>query len=176
MSTRGFTLIELMVTIAIMSIMVAIGFPSFQTMIASNRLTSTTNAMVSTLQLARMEALKQHEAVVIKPKGDVPDGWAGGWYVFVDKNGTTGTGYTPIQDADEPTIATFDALNSTTTVAGVDDLTATSTYSDRVSYRPSGRVSSSGHFTFCSTVAKDFRSVEIAPTGRISVKTLTECK
>ncbi|MEI7840358.1 MAG: GspH/FimT family pseudopilin, partial [Methylococcaceae bacterium] len=82
-------MIELMVTIAIMAIMVAIGFPSFQAMIASSRLTSTTNAMVSTLQMARMEALKQHQTVIIKPKDDVTDGWANGWSVFVDLNGNT---------------------------------------------------------------------------------------
>ncbi len=173
-STRGFTLIELMVTIAIMAIMVAIGFPSFQAMIASSRLTSTTNAMVSTLQMARMEALKQHQTVIIKPKDDVTDGWANGWSVFVDLNGNTK------QDAlDEPTIATFDALNSTTTMATVDDdpsVTTTSGYSNRVSYSPSGRVKSAGHFTFCSAAAQDFRSVVIAATGRVRVETPTACK
>ena len=172
MSTRGFTLIELMVTIAIMSIMVAIGFPSFQTMIASNRLTSSANAMVSALQLARMEAVKQHEWVIIKPKDDVTDGWANGWYVFVDFNGNNS------QDSlTEPTIATFDALNSTTTVSAVDDtsVTATSGYKNRVSYRPSGRVNSPGHFTFCSAAAQDFRKVVIAATGRIHVETPTSC-
>lgn len=157
-----------MVTIAIMSIMVAIGFPSFQTMIASNRLTSSTNSMVSALQLARMEAVKQHEWVIIKPKDNVTDGWANGWYVFVDFNGDNA------QDSlTEPTIATFDALNSTTTMTAVDDTSVVSTagYSNRVSYRPSGRVNSSGHFTFCSAAAQDFRSVIIAATGRIRVET-----
>ena len=65
---NGFTLIELLVVVAIISITLAIGFPSFQSIITNSRLTTAANSMVSALQFARSEALKQHKAVVIRKK------------------------------------------------------------------------------------------------------------
>jgi type IV fimbrial biogenesis protein FimT len=56
--SRGFTLIELMVTIAVAAILIAIAVPSFKTLTVSNALTTTANDMVGALNLARMEAIK----------------------------------------------------------------------------------------------------------------------
>lgn len=147
---NGFTLIELLIVISMMSIMMAIGLPSFQSIIASTRLTSAANAMVSALQLARAEALKQHKTVVVYKKTT----WVGGWNVFVNLNDSTN--YTQ-QIATEPTISMFDALSST--------LTVISTYTNYVSYKANGRVNDNGHFTFNS--GTDWRCVIIATTGRI---------
>ncbi|MFC4727894.1 GspH/FimT family pseudopilin [Coralloluteibacterium thermophilus] len=60
--TRGFTLIELMVTIAVLAIMVAIAFPSFQGVIRSNRAATATNEMIAAINLARTEALRSNYA------------------------------------------------------------------------------------------------------------------
>ena len=152
-SQRGFTLIELLITVAIVSIMMAIGLPSFQSIIASSRLTSAANAMTSALQLARIEALKRQEFVVVAKNTT----WGNGWVVFVDKDSDT------TQDADEPTLATFDALKV---------ITVTPTYTHRIIYNASGRVNTNGNFAFCSTAAiADFRTVVIAKTGRIHIET-----
>jgi type IV fimbrial biogenesis protein FimT len=157
-SQRGFTLIELLITVAIVSIMMAIGLPSFQSLIASNRLTSAANAMVSALQLARMEALKQHKAVVVTKNTS----WANGWIVFVDSNSNSTQ---DASDSTENTFATFDALKVTT-------ITPTTGYTNTVIYNANGRVNTSGNFAFCSAVAiADFRTVVIAVTGRIHIET-----
>lgn len=55
---RGFTLIELMVTIAVAALLIAIAVPSFKTLTVSNALTTAANDMVGALNLARMEAIK----------------------------------------------------------------------------------------------------------------------
>lgn len=54
----GFTLIELMVTVALVSILMSIGLPSFKSIIDDSKLTSTANAMLSAYQLARSYAIK----------------------------------------------------------------------------------------------------------------------
>lgn len=62
---RGFTLVELMVTVAVAAILMAIATPSFTSIINSNRLTSAANEMVATLQTARMEAVRLNTTVKV---------------------------------------------------------------------------------------------------------------
>jgi len=54
----GFTLVELMVTIAIAAILLMIAVPSFQRLILSNRLTTSATALVDAINTARMDAIK----------------------------------------------------------------------------------------------------------------------
>ncbi|HKU17780.1 MAG TPA: GspH/FimT family pseudopilin [Candidatus Saccharimonadales bacterium] len=59
----GFTLVELMVAIAVAAILLVIAVPSFTTAINSNRLTSTANALIGSLNAARMEAVQRNAPV-----------------------------------------------------------------------------------------------------------------
>jgi type IV fimbrial biogenesis protein FimT len=86
----GFSLIELMVTIAIVAILVAVAFPSFEGSIRNNRLASATNEMLASLSLARMEALRNPEGAVLCATADgttCGNDWNSGWMVFIDVNG-----------------------------------------------------------------------------------------
>ena len=58
--SRGFTLVELMITLAVVVVLTVIAVPSFRNMINSNRLTTAANEMVGALNLARMEAIKRN--------------------------------------------------------------------------------------------------------------------
>ncbi|QDI03104.1 prepilin-type N-terminal cleavage/methylation domain-containing protein [Xanthomonas cerealis pv. cerealis] len=60
---RGFTLVELMVTVAVLAIIMALAFPSFTMLIRSNRLTSTANELVAALQVSRSEAVRLNGGV-----------------------------------------------------------------------------------------------------------------
>ena len=55
---RGFTLVELMITIAVAAVLLVIAVPSFRNITNSNRLTTAANTMVNALNTARMEAIK----------------------------------------------------------------------------------------------------------------------
>ena len=68
----GFTLIELVVTMAVLAILVTLATPSFTSIMNNNRLTSNANEMLTTLQSARMEAVRRNARVVIC-RNDTPD-------------------------------------------------------------------------------------------------------
>lgn len=96
-ANSGFTLLELIITVVILSIVMLIGIPSFRTLIADNRLTSQINEVSSVINFARSEAAKaQNETITVCPVDDPeaanPDcsggtGWSAGWIVILDVNG-----------------------------------------------------------------------------------------
>lgn len=91
--TLGFTLVELVVTMAIAAILVTVAIPGFSNLIRDNRLIASTNRLVTSLAHARSEAVKRGTSVSIcaSSNGTACTGsWTDGWLVFSD-GGTTGT-------------------------------------------------------------------------------------
>jgi type IV fimbrial biogenesis protein FimT len=85
----GFSLIELMVTIAIVAILLALGLPSFEGSMRSNRVATTTNEMLASLALARSEAIRgSHKSVICASVDGSTCGagldWNDGWIVAAD--------------------------------------------------------------------------------------------
>ena len=90
MRVKGFTLVELMVTVAVLAIVSAIAIPSFASLINSNRLVSQANEMVAVVQSARSEAIRYNQRVYICSSSDGTScagasSWSG-WLVFLDEN------------------------------------------------------------------------------------------
>ena len=81
----GFTLIELLVVMALIAILAAIGVPSYQNLVTSNRITAEINGLVTHLQYARSTAVKQGRNVTVTSNNG--NNWEGGW-VVADANGT----------------------------------------------------------------------------------------
>lgn len=62
-AARGFTIVELMMTLIVAGILAALAAPSFTGIIMSSRLAAATNDLVSGIQIARSEAIKRNAAV-----------------------------------------------------------------------------------------------------------------
>lgn len=86
----GFTLLELMVVIAIAAILLAIALPSFTTTLRSNRVATSTNELLATLSLARSEAVRSTRGAGVCTSSDGAScggDWNSGWLVWGDSNG-----------------------------------------------------------------------------------------
>jgi type IV fimbrial biogenesis protein FimT len=89
---HGLTLVELMVAVSVMSILMAVGIPSYRYITTSNRVSAEVNGLLLDLQFARSEALKQGRAITICPATTTltcagNSNWQNGWIVFMDING-----------------------------------------------------------------------------------------
>jgi type IV fimbrial biogenesis protein FimT len=88
----GFTLIEMMVTITIISILLAVAAPSYYNAITGTRMSGEINALLGNLNLARSEAIKRGQSVSVCP-ATAPSAattactartdWSTGWVVLV---------------------------------------------------------------------------------------------
>lgn len=88
----GFTLVELMVAIAIVAILAALATPSFQSMIINNRISAQANTFVGSINVARSEAVKRGHGVSLCASSDGATCSGGssfgrGWIVFDDADG-----------------------------------------------------------------------------------------
>jgi len=90
---KGLTLIELLVTIIVLSILLAVAMPNFSSLIDDQRLKNAASDLYAALVYARSEAIKRNHFVAICAKNTASDGclnatdWAKGWIVFLDSDG-----------------------------------------------------------------------------------------
>lgn len=86
---HGFTLLELMIVLAIAGILVAVAAPSFQATIANNRIASVRDNLATAIKMTRNEAVTSNTPASICPSNDQSScggGWNDGWIIFSDVN------------------------------------------------------------------------------------------
>jgi len=147
----GFTLIELMIVVAIVAILATIAGPSLLEASLSGKIASYATDLVGSAQLARSEAIKRNTTVTMCVSADGASfgsgNWNQGWILLVSGQ------VLRVQAASEAGIQ----INST---------------SSAISFDPSGLVSSAATLTVCRklpTVGRAERVVAISATGKASL-------
>ncbi|MFZ3127388.1 MAG: GspH/FimT family pseudopilin [Rhodoferax sp.] len=103
----GFSLVELMVVVAIAAVLAAVAVPSITSMLQKNRLSSAASALQVSLSLARSEAIKHGiDAKVTVAANGAAGVWTNGWTVFLDKTNDANAGLAPTVDTTGATAVT----------------------------------------------------------------------
>jgi type IV fimbrial biogenesis protein FimT len=97
--SSGFTLLEIMIVIALLAVLIGIGAPSMGEFIRNSRITGKANDLLAGLNVARTEAIKRHVPVTVCATEDAeadapecdPDADFSQWIAFVDDDGQPGT-------------------------------------------------------------------------------------
>ncbi|MBL8310082.1 MAG: GspH/FimT family pseudopilin [Burkholderiales bacterium] len=171
-SRAGFTLIELMVTVAVLAILAAIAIPSMSQLIVRSRMDATLHEFVSAINMARSEAVRRATRVTLcRATGPTTCGgagttWASGWIVFVDDLATAG-----LIDAGE------EIIKSRSAWVGMDSVITSASVSGSISYTSNGQLENAFNlgqiaFTPKGGAASDMRYVCINRTGRPRVDEL----
>jgi type IV fimbrial biogenesis protein FimT len=154
-----------MVVLAIASILISVGVPSFRGVVLDSRMVSEANQFVSSIGLARSSAVRFQRAAIICTSDDfsvaVPTcsgstDWSNGWIVWVDKDRDNAT------DADE-IISVQEPFSDTTTF--------TSTTANRFIYDARGfGLAAADTLTLCDNrTAETGRAVSVNAVGRTNV-------
>ena len=153
--TSGLTLIELLVTVAVVMVLLVLGVPQFRTITASNRLTTSINLLQGDLAFARTEAIKRGMPVTIS---SAATNWAtGGWTTAVTISGA---------DTD---------LRISPPLTNMQQLTSTET---EITFNADGRLDGGGtvRFTLCDDRSGDIgKQVDIRATGQTDLTTKINC-
>ncbi len=159
----GFTLIELMVTIAVLGILLSIAIPAFQNMVLNSRITAQANQAITALNYARSEAVKRAAPVTVcSTNGGAAcagsTNWSTGWMVFADADGD-GT-----VDAGEAVLRVWPALGGSNTLTAGAHL--------RVTFTATGFATGfNDTFRLCDSRGKDHaRAIIINAMGRSYVE------
>ena len=143
---RGFTLGEVLTTLAVAGVSLSLVVPSLASVTRSNLRAGAINELVGTLHLARSEAITRNSPIVVCPSKDsrtcAPVAWESGWIRFVDVNGNF--------EADAGEAVLGDSLPVTGMTIRTD------AFASALGFAPTGRIGApdgfegGGDFTFCS--------------------------
>lgn len=82
MRHKGFTLIDLLTSLSVLAILLAIGLPNFSYAIQQTRVKTATYSLLEAISLTRSQAVFSNKRATIRKQNE----WHGGWEIFIDKN------------------------------------------------------------------------------------------
>jgi prepilin-type N-terminal cleavage/methylation domain-containing protein len=167
----GFTLIELMLVVAMIAILTVIAAPSLRDVISNARMTSAANDLLTDLSIARAEAVKRGAPTAVCTSNNgtscTATAWSQGWIIFSDsgpdKGGTSGAvdGGLPLPDTDTvlKIVPAIDGANNVPPNTIVSANHATNAGAMWVGFRPSGVVTAGGAGADITFNICDFRTI-----------------
>ncbi len=170
-NNRGMTLFDVLIALGVAAMVMVMGVPSFQTVINNQRITSVTNEMVMTLNLAKSEAIKRVAYVSVCKSSDGVNcsagvaEWDDGWIVF---SNATNANLDSVDVGDE-IIRVYPGLRESIT------FTPIGTINSFVSFRPGGTIGTAaanmtGTWTICDERGAAYaRGIVLGPSGRWQV-------
>jgi type IV fimbrial biogenesis protein FimT len=167
---RGFTLIELMVTLMVIAVVIVMGAPSMADFINEMRMTSATNDLLSFFNYARSESAKRGARVTVCLSTNLSTcdttgtDWAQGALAFVDTDGDNQV------DTGETVVRVLNPSSGVTIFAKTGSAFPAPDY--RFYYRPSGAASSQGTLEVCRSGRK-IREISINAVGRPMSQVMT---
>jgi type IV fimbrial biogenesis protein FimT len=156
MKRNGFTLIDLIITLSVLSTLLAVGLPNLATQLQNNRVEATTQNLFAAIELARTKAVFSNSRATIKKQTE----WENGWEVFLDKN------HDGIRDDDE------EIIQQHAKQSGV-RIMANTPIKNYVSYVGTGESQTAngafqaGTFTICPTAKGGGYQLILAKGGRV---------
>lgn len=171
---KGFTVVEMMIGLAVGAIILITAVPSFVTLMQRNEIGSASDQLYASLATARSEAVKRRDSVRVCPSSNSSscrnDGvWSDGWLVFSDDDGNG----QPNSTAD-----IIKAVPSTSLADGV-DLGCDNAVDDGVTFAATGTAwGNAGAFRICHANSNaSSRQISISAGGRIeySTRAQTDC-
>ena len=165
-AVSGFTLLELLIVLAVASVLGAMVVPSFGAMLERNRVAAANNEFLSSIYLLRSEAVKRNRIVKMcrrqgadTPRCDTSDGggWHTGWLIWLDADGSNQI------DEGELVVSTHARL------AGDLKLTGSGSVASRIAFQPNGATHGVGNgtFTVCMPGGSRKRQIIVSKAGRI---------
>jgi len=157
---QGFTLLELMITLAVAIVITTIGVPSFMGLIRDSRMTTIANDFLTDLSYARSEAATRNKEVIIQSQSGTALEWQDGWVIFY------------LDDSDPPVPVIL--RRHIKLPSGYKLVSNSATFNDQIVYESTGLMSTSfnGSFFLCmNNDASTARAVVINSLGRARIDT-----
>ena len=164
----GFTLLELLITVAIISIVMAIAVPSMTSFTQNDRLTTNINTLIGHLAYARSEAVKRSQQVSICSSNNATTctggNWQDGWIVYIDADG------------DNSFTAGEEVLRAQQALEGANTLTTAIGTQVTYDYRGFVNAASVGNFQLCDGRSGPHgKTIRISTTGRVRIEDGSTC-
>lgn len=175
-ANNGFTLIELMITLVVVIILVAIAAPSFNSMIRDSRAATQANNLLSSLQVARSEAINRGVRVSMRRLSNSNSVWEDGWRIFTDWDGD-GVFDGDLDEKDCSVDGQDCLLMEQQAVGNNISIGTGGNYTTWLGFLPSGAIVSSGlaNDTFkISTPGTDTRCLKVNNVGRPRIYIVAE--
>ena len=167
---RGFTLVELLVAVAIAAVVLGLAVPAWGRFVAGVRVATATTELVSGLHAARSEAIKRQHRVTLCKSADGTScasdgGWEQGWMMFADADNFG------VRDAGESVVRISTGEHDGLGIQGNSEFARFISYTPMGTTRRASGALGMGSMTVCSSRAGvTGRRVVISRTGRARVE------